>query len=147
MPSGRVIAAVLIAAAIAGTLFVPFNAAVTENTGAQTVTNESVTASVGESVELDGYNIQSNSETVYWFNSSDGDYEEVTSGTDYEMNYSEGAIYTLSGGSISDGDDLKVTYTYDATDGTTSTVVQLTPLLLALLILVVLAKPMMAYLG
>lgn len=140
----RTVAAILVAAAIAATLFAPFAGAVTDNTGTQSVTNESVTAApAGEVASLGGYDLVSGSETVYWYNSSSSSYEQVTAGTDYEINEEPGEIKTLSGGEISDGDDLKVTYDYEATGSTTTSVVTVAPLLLALLVLVVLSKPIM----
>lgn len=129
----------MVALAVAATLVGPFNAAVADSTGTQSVTNESVTAEIDTFVELDGYDIVTDSETVYWYNNSSSSYEEVTSGTDYEMNYDPGQIKALSGGSIGDGDELKVSYDYQATDGTTTTIAGLVPLFVVLLILGVLA--------
>ncbi len=143
MVSGKSIAGLLVAVTIAATLFMPINSAITGNTGDITVENETVTADIGNATDLDGYSIEDGSETVEWYNESSSSWETVSSGTDYEMNYDEGSITALSGGTINDGDDLRVDYTYAATDGTTSTVMGLIPMFLGLLMLVSLAKPVM----
>ena len=140
---GRTIAGFLIAATVAITLFNPISAAVSGNTGDVDVTNESLTATPGEYQDLDGYNIKSGSETVYWYNSTSGSYEEVSSPGDYEMNYSDGSIEYNTSGKVSSGDDTKVTYTYEATNGTTTTVATLVPLFVALLVLGIMASKMM----
>lgn len=129
----------VIALTIAGTLFVPINDVVSSNTGQQTVTNETVTASNSSYVDLEGYNIQENSETVHWYNSTSDSWETTTAGTDYEMAYENGSIIALDGGTISDGDELRVTYDFQATDGSTTTVVTLIPLFVGLLMLGIMA--------
>lgn len=134
MATPKEVATVVIALTIAATLFVPIADTVEGNSGTQTVTNESVTADVGNYTELDGYRIDEDSETVY--NASGA---EMTRGTDYEMGYENGSIKALSGGSISDGTTIQVSYDYQATDGTTSTILDLVPLFVALLILGVMA--------
>lgn len=133
MASGKQIAGLMIALTIAITLFGPINAAVVDNTGEQTVTNESVTADLDNYVGLDSYSIKDGSETVLYDNGTD--WVEATSGTDYEMAYDNGSIKALSTGSISDGQELKVSYDYEATSGTTTTVTNLVPLFVALLVL------------
>lgn len=143
MAKGSKVAATLIALTVAATLFGPVSTAVTQNSGTVSVTNETVTADVGNFTELDGYDIDENSETVYWYNSSSSSYETVSSGTDYEMGYENGSIKATSGGTIGDGDKLKVSYDYQATDPTSTTVITLIPLFMALLILVVLASKVM----
>lgn len=130
----------VIAATIAAVLFMPFSNAVADNSGDIDIQNESVTADTGEYVDLDGYNIESG-ETVYWFNETSDSYEEVSSGTDYEMSYGDGSIQAVDGGAVSDGDELLVSYTYASTDEMTTTVMTLVPMFLALLILVFLARP------
>jgi hypothetical protein len=140
---GRTIAGFLIAATVAITLFNPISAAVDGNSGDVDVTNESLTATPGDYQDLDGYDVKSGSETVYWYNSSSSSYEAVSSPDDYEMNYSSGSIVFNSSGKVSSGDDVKVSYTYAATDGTTSTVVALVPLFVALLVLGIMAAKMM----
>ena len=143
MASTRKIVAVVLAATIAGVLFIPFNTAVSNNSGTITVDNETAFASANESVELDGYTLVQDSETVERYNETSGSWEQTTRGTDYEIDYEAGTISILDGGAINDGDELQVSYEYEATSESTTTVVRLLPLLLALLILGVLAGPIM----
>lgn len=138
MVSGQQIATVLIAVTIAATLLNPIASTVTQNTGTQTVSNETVTAHYGKYTDLDGYKIVSGSETVY--NASGA---TMSSGTDYKIATKNGSIEALNGGSIADGNTIKVSYDYQATDGTTTTVIGLVPLFVGLLMLVVLAAKLM----
>lgn len=142
MVKPRHIAGLVIALTIAATLFVPIQDTVASNSGVQDVTNESVTAQHDVYVELNGYNVESGSETVYYTNDTSGNWETATRGTDYEMAYSPGEIKALINGSIDDGEELKVSYSYEATDGSTTTVVTLVPLFVALLMLGVMAGRM-----
>jgi len=136
MASGRQIAAVFIAVTIAITLFNPISAAVSGTAGEQSVTNETVAANPGNYTELDGYRIVDGSEVVYGFNDTSGNYEQATSPDDYEMGYENGSIKVNSSSSlIQDGEEVKVSYDYQSTDGTTTTVLNLVPLLTALLVL------------
>jgi hypothetical protein len=137
MVSTKSIVTLLIALVIAITLFQPVVSTVNTSTGTQTVTNESATADNETYVDLQGYDIDH--ETVYW-NNTTGTYVEVTEGTDYDMNYSAGSIRALDSGSIEAGDDLKVSYDYQATDGTTATVAAIVPTLMALLMIGVMAS-------
>lgn len=132
--AGKIVA-VVIALAIGATLFVPMNTAVTETSGTQDVTNESVTASLDSYVELDGYNIDQNSETVRWFNSTSDSYETLSEGTDYEIRYQSGELSVSSSSPVSDGDEVLVSYAYQPTDGTTSLVLEMLPVLVAVLLL------------
>lgn len=134
------IAGVMIALTVAAVLLNPIAGVVNDNSGDQDVVNESVTAQHDEYVDLDGYDIETDSETVYYTNNTSGNWEAATRGTDYEMNYSAGSVQALSSGDIEDGEELKVSYTYAATDGTTTTVVSMVPLFVALLILGVIAS-------
>jgi hypothetical protein len=81
-------------------------------TGAQpTVTDEAVTADLGEWVALAHARIQPG--TVVVTNSGGGTtYSEYT---DYLIDYANGRLYTVA--TITDGQALKVDYTYDATRG------------------------------
>jgi hypothetical protein len=140
MATGKQLATVMIAATIAITLFNPISAAVTGSAGEQSVTNETVTANPGNYTALDGYSIVEGSEVVYGFNDSSGSYEQASSPEDYEMAYENGSIkVNSSSGLIEDGEDVKVSYHYQSTSGTTTTVVTLVPLFVGLLILGTLA--------
>lgn len=136
---------VLIVAAVVGILFLPVMVdTVNNSTGTQTITNETVVADYDTAVSLDGYQIVQDSETVYGYNDTTASWEVATSGTDYEMNYEPGEITVLNSSSlIDDGEDVQVTYDYQATDSTTTLVVGFLPLLLAVLIFVTLAAGVM----
>lgn len=137
MASGRQIAALLIAVTIAATLLVPISDVVSSGTGQQTVTNTTVTADVGNySEDLEGYDVDETSETVVWYNSTSGSNETLTEGTDYEFDYQDARVKPLATGPVSDGDTLYVSYDWQATDSTVSTIAGLVPLFVALLILV-----------
>jgi hypothetical protein len=141
MASAKTVMGVAIALAIAATFVGPIVSAVNSNSGAVDVTNETVTADIGNAVDLDGYNIDNSTVTVYEYNDSAGAYETATAGADYEMGLGNGSIVALgTSDNIQDGEDVKVTYTYQATSGASTTVLGLIPLFLALLILGVLAE-------
>lgn len=135
--AGEKIAALLIAATIAVTLLNPVVGAVQDNTGTQDVDNESITAST-EYQDLEGYNVDSG-ETVEWYNSSSGSYEVISEGSDYEIDRDSGQVKINSSGVASEGDDLRVTYSYTASSSTVTTVVGLAPLFMGLLVLGILA--------
>ncbi|QLD84620.1 hypothetical protein HWV23_02745 [Natronomonas halophila] len=139
MADAKKLAGVMVAVTIAAVLFSPIATTIGDNTGTQAVDNETVTASHGEYVDLRGYDIQTDSETVYYTNDTSGEWEEATPGTDYEMDYPPGSIQTLSSGSIDDGEEIRVSYDYQATDGTTTTVITMVPMFVGLLILGTLA--------
>lgn len=144
MVSTRSMMVVLIGAAIAATLFVPISDAVTNNTGTVSVTNETVTADVGNPVQLEGYNLDNSTVVVYEYNDTRGAYDQATAGADYDIGVQNGSITVLgTSDDIQGGEDVKVTYDYQATDSTTETVAGLIPLLTALLILVVIANKVM----
>lgn len=109
---------------------------VNDNVGEQTPDNESVTANIGEWQDLEGWDIDPNSETV--LNSTD---TELTQGTDYEMNNTAGEIKFLSTASTSDGEAMQVSYTYQASSSTATTVLDLVALFVALVLLVALSRP------
>lgn len=135
----RSIAVVFVALTIAVTLFNPVSTIVSDNSGEQAVTNETVNADLDTYVELNGYDIVSNSETVYGYNDTAGSYEELPA-SDYDLKEGPGEIRINSSSTVvQDGEDVKVSYDYQATDGTTTTVLVLIPMFLALLILGVLA--------
>lgn len=124
MPSkgAKTVITLFIGLMVGGMLLGPLNAAVAANTGIQTVTNESVTADTSEYVDLTGHDIVSNSETVYWLNSSSGSYEEVQATGNYTLKEKPGQIRANASGLISDGDSLKVSYEYAATNQNATTI-------------------------
>ncbi|MCG1002869.1 MULTISPECIES: hypothetical protein [Halobacterium] len=127
-------------AVIVGFLFLqPVMTAAQDNTGEQNITNETVVAESGEYVDLDGYSVNTGSETVYAQNSS-GDYVEATSGTDYEINYDRGELQALNSSTlIQDGEELRVSYTYQASGGTTALIAGFIPVMFVLLLFVTVA--------
>lgn len=137
----KMVLAMVVAVIVGMVFFVPAQTAVTDNTGSQDVTNETVSANVGSYVDLGGYDIDSGSETVYAYNDTGGYYETASSGTDYEMAYSNGSIKALSSSThIDDGEDVKVSYTYQASNSATTTVVGFIPVMLGTLIFFVIAN-------
>jgi len=122
----------MIAVAIAATLVAPFTGAISGNTGTVSAT-DNVTAQVGDYQEFDGYDVDAST-----FDASQGG-TALTEGTDYELNETAGTVKFLSGGSVTDGSTVDLSYDYQATDGTTSTIANLLPLFVALLVLVTLA--------
>jgi len=123
----------MIAVAIAATLVSPFTGAIAGNTGEVGVAGN-VSADVGSYQEIEGYDVVTSNFTA----TDDG--TTLTEGTDYELNESAGTIKFLSGGStVTDGESVDLSYSYQATDGTTDTIAGLLPLFVALLVLVTLA--------
>lgn len=132
---------VLLGVTFAAVLLAPTINVALGGSGDVTVQNETVAADYDNYVDLEGYDVNSNSETVYGFNDTSGAYEEAVSPGDYAFDYVEGRIRINSSSTlIQDGEDVKVTYTYARTSGSTTTVVQLIPMFLGLLIMVVLAS-------
>ena len=136
MPSNaKLVIALSLAAVIGMVFFVPLVDTVNGSTGAQDITNETVTAQSGTYVDLSGYDIQSGSETVYGYNDTASSYEVAMQGTDYEIAYENGSVQALSGSSlIDDGEEVKVTYTYQATGSTTTLVAGFLPVMVAVLV-------------
>lgn len=138
--NGRQLATIFIAVTIAAVFLTPLNTVTTGSTGVQTVNNTTVTADVGNYSSLPKYDVQSGTEEVVWYNSTSGSNETLVEGTDYEFDNENARIRPLSGGSVSDGDTLYVSYDYQATSGTVATIGRLVPLFVALLILVTLTQ-------
>lgn len=118
---------------------------VDENAGTVTVTNETVTSSATDNTvyDLDGFDLQAG-ETVYAENGSAGSFVVVPSG-DYTIDSSPGEInLTLVGesaGTIDTGDEVLITYDYEATGSTVETILDLLALFLALIALVAISGP------
>lgn len=130
MPDIDRIVGAMILLVVVGALFIPLVDTVNSETGTQAVTNESVTAEVGTYVDLENNDLVSSSVTVY--NSTDA---EMTEGTDYEVAYDNGSIKALSGGSITDGNTITVSYDYEATSDMVATIAGLIPLLILVSVL------------
>lgn len=137
MVDARKLMAVVVVATIAGTLLGPLGASVADSTGQVDVQAENVTAN-NEFQDLRGYDIESGSVTA-----EDSDGNAVDSG-DFTVRNQAGEIRIDNSTStvVSDGERVEVSYTYQATDGSTTTVAGLIPLMAALLILVTFAARM-----
>lgn len=143
MASPNKVVTVALALAIAAVVFVPLTTIITQAAGAQTVDNEELTAETDEWQELDGWNVDESTVTVEWFNETSDSWETLSEGTDYEFRYESGEIQLLSSGTVSDGDDVRVSYEYQTTSAIEATVISLVTTLLAVLMLVVAAEPVM----
>jgi len=132
MVSTKGIVTLVIALTIAGSLLVPMSDIVTGTTGTVEKT-ENVTAQNGEYVELTGYDIQSVN------NVTDSDGNAVDSGN-YTVDTDNGRIRFDTTGVVSNGETVTVGYTYQATDGSTTAVAGIVPVLFALILLVKLAN-------
>lgn len=137
MANARKLMALVIAATIAGTLLGPLAGTVADTTGRQTVTAENVTAN-NEFQELLGYDIVTGSVTV---NDSSGN--AVDSGN-FTVRNEAGEIRVDNATStvVSDGERVEVSYEYQATSDSTTTVAGLVPLMAVLLILATIAAKM-----
>jgi len=134
----------IIIAAVVAVLFLPVAVdAVNTSTGEQDITNETVAADLDTHVDLDGYDINEGSETVWGFNDTTGSYETLP-GSDYEMDYQAGSINVSSSSTVvQDGEDVKVSYTYQAASATTTLVTGFIPLMIGVLIFTTLAAGVM----
>jgi len=112
---------------------------VSSNTGTQSVTNETVTATTGEYSSLDGFDIDPSTTVVYGYNDTSGSYETTT---EYTLNEGPGEIqFDIQNSTlIDDGEDVKVTYDYQATDSLTGLVAGYLPLGIGLMVLVTVAS-------
>jgi len=135
--SGKIIAIVL-AVVLGIVVMQPVVGAVNDNTG--TVTEaENVTADLGNYSDLGGYDVVDGTVTV----EPAGGGTAYSEGTDYEVALDNGSIKTLSSGGISDGETLNVTYDYEATDSSTTTVLGFVPVMFGVLLFVVVSRGVM----
>lgn len=136
------IVALVIAITIGAVFLAPVADIVTSNSGMQTVDDSTVTTSLdyNQTYELEGYQIVTDSETIERYNTSSGSWETLTKGTDYEIDYAAAELDVLDTSATDAGDELRASYDWEATDGTTGTIVELIPLLMALLLLAPLAN-------
>jgi len=129
MATGKTITAAVIAMTIAVVFLGPVFSIVDGNSGTVGV-DENATIQTDSWADLEGYEITSNF-TLY-----DDTGTQLSEGTDYELNSTAGTIQALSGSTaISSGDTVNAVYDYQATSGTTTTIVTLVPTFIALLIL------------
>jgi len=116
----------------------PVVAAVTDNSGTVTE-SENVTADLGNYSDLGGYNVVSGSVVV----EPAGGGTAYSQGSDYTVALENGSIKALSSGTISDGENLNVTYDYQATDSSTTTVLGFVPVMFGVLLFVVVSRGVM----
>jgi len=126
----------VVAGLILVSVFPAVSQSITDNTGVQSVGNESVTADVGNYTDLDGYNIKDGTVTV------ENDGTTYTEGDDYEIDYEAGELKALDSGTIEDGETLTVSYDYQASGKTTATIANLIPLVMALVGVMLFARYM-----
>lgn len=113
--AGVAVIALFVGMMVGGMAVGPLNQAITQNTGVQTVTNESVAASTSTYVELEGWHVIPGTDTVYWKNPSTGSYQQLNL-SDYSIKTEAGTIKANASSGVSDGDTLLVNYQYRATD-------------------------------
>jgi hypothetical protein len=141
MPSntGRMVLTLGVFAAIGVIILAPVVTAVNANTGTVSVTDETVTAQTDERVELRGYDIDPGTVTVEAYNDSSGSWEPTTEYTLYEQ---PGDIQfdVQNATNIEDGEDVRVTYDYQATGELTALVAGFVPVGVGLFIFVAIGR-------
>lgn len=131
--AAKVTLAMAVFVAVGMVFFGPLNTAVADNTGTQNVTNETFTVEFNESYDLQGYNVD-DTETVWAYNQTSGNFEQATEGTDYEFDYDAGEITPLNSSLVDSGEDMKVTYDYQAAGALATTVIAFIPVMFGVLI-------------
>lgn len=139
--AASVVLALAVFVTVGVVLLGPVAGVVQDNTGTVTVTNETVHADYNKSVDLRGYAIEQNSETVWGYNDTADSWEQATAPDDYSMNYDAGSIdFNESSSLIDDGEEVQVTYDYQAADELTTLIVGFVPLAIGLLLFVGVAR-------
>jgi len=138
---GKGMTGLLLAVTIGAVFFVPVVDVIDNTTGEVEIENETVTTNVSfsETYELRGDNITAGSETIEVVN-SDGTFTTLTAGTDYALNEADGTIQFSDTTDVSTGDEIRASFTYQATDGIVTSIAGLLPVFLALLLLVPMAN-------
>ncbi|WP_423745103.1 hypothetical protein V5735_03495 (plasmid) [Haladaptatus sp. SPP-AMP-3] len=132
--SAKVVITLSVFAAVGLILLSPVNSTVTNNTGSQAVVNETHAVGFNESIDLRGYNIDPASETVFGYNDTSGSYE-VAPASDYTLTDGSGTLDLKSSSTLFDeGEDVKVSYDYQASDDLTTLVVGYIPVGMGILI-------------
>ena len=146
--NGKFVLGLALAAIVAMVFFPAVVTAVNDSTGTQSVTNETFSANSGTYTDLGGYELDESSVTVYGYNDSSDSYEVASQGTDYELAVENGSVKPLSGSSlIDDGEEVRVTYDYQATGGTTTLLAGFIPVMIGVLIFARLAMGSSKMLG
>lgn len=141
MPSktARIVLALGVFAAIGVILLTPVVTAVNSNTGTVSVTDENVTAQTGERVSLSGYDIDPSTTTVEAYNDTSGSWETTTEYTLYEQP-GEIEFDVQNSTLIEDGEQVRVTYDYQATGELTALVAGFIPVGVGLFIFVAISR-------
>lgn len=134
------ITGLLLAVTIGAIFFVPVVDVLDSSTGEVVIENDTVATDLNtsESYELQGQPVLDGSETVEVNDA--GSWTTLTAGTDYVLDNTNGTIQFNDATAVSDGDEVRATYTYQATEGIVTSIANLLPLFLALLLLVPLAN-------
>lgn len=139
--TAQVVLALAIFATVGVIMIGPVVGVVNQNTGDTSITNETVTADYNETADLQGYNIDPATETVYGLNDTSGQYEVASEPGDYTLLEDPGELeFNSSSTLIQEGEQVKVSYTYQASDDLTTLVIGFVPLAIGLLIFVVVAQ-------
>jgi hypothetical protein len=133
--AAKLVLGVALAVTIGIIVLQPVVGAINDSTGVQTEV-ENVTADVGNYTDLAGYDLKSGTITV----NSSGGTTTYAQGSDYEVALDNGSLLVLSSGTISDGETLNVSYDYQATDSTTTTVLGFIPVMFGTLLIVAAAR-------
>jgi len=122
-------------AAIGVIFLAPVVTAVNSNTGTVAVADENVTAQTGERVDLRGYDIDPATVSVEAYNDTSGSWETTTEYTLYEQ---PGKIeFDVNNSTlIQDGEQVRVSYEYQATGELTALVAGFVPVGVGLFIFV-----------
>lgn len=132
----------LLAVTIGAVFFVPVVDILDNTTGEVEVENDVLTndASFDEVYDLQGFDVTPDSEIVEVWDDGTESWTTLTAGTDYEIDTDQGEIEFIDGGGVSEGDEVRASYEYQATDGIITSIAGLLPVFLALLLLVPLAN-------
>ena len=139
---GRGMTGLLLAVTIGAVFFVPVVDILDNTTGEVEVENDVLTndASFDEVYDLQGFDVTPDSEIVEVWDDGTESWTTLTAGTDYEIDTDQGEIEFIDGGGVSEGDEVRASYEYQATDGIITSIAGLLPVFLALLLLVPLAN-------
>lgn len=130
----------VIAITIGAVFFVPVVDVINNTTGEVEIENETVTtnASFSETYELRGDNITAGSETIEV--NDGGTWTTLSAGTDYALNEEAGTIQFSDTTDVSAGDEIRASFRYQATSGIVTSIADLLPVFLGLLLLVPMAN-------
>jgi hypothetical protein len=129
---------IVLAVVLGMVVLTPVVSVVADNSG-QVSENENITADLGNYSGLGGYDLVDGTVVV----TSDDGTTTYSEGSDYEVALDNGSIKALSGGTITDGEKLDVSYDYNATGSATETVLGFVPVMFGVLLFVVVSRGVM----